>query len=145
MRDCPPTPAKRCAGGVGALIPFFAARCLAAHARGVRARAWRAQRRGRRVGLERRRRAGRRNHRQWARESAPRPLDQSYMTNKLIEICANKRIEVAVRKTAISTALMAAHLAAQSPPRGFRRALDAAVAAGGYGLIAEIKKASPSK
>jgi indole-3-glycerol phosphate synthase len=67
------------------------------------------------------------------------------MTNKLVEICTNKRIEVADRKAVISAALMDTHLAAQSPPRGFRRALDAAVAAGGYGLIAEIKKASPSK
>jgi indole-3-glycerol phosphate synthase len=67
------------------------------------------------------------------------------MTNKLIEICATKREEVVARKAAISTALMDAHLAVQSPPRGFRRALDEKVAAGGYGLIAEIKKASPSK
>jgi len=67
------------------------------------------------------------------------------MTNKLVEICTSKRIEVADRKAVISAALMDTHLAAQSPPRGFRRALDAAVAAGGYGLIAEIKKASPSK
>jgi indole-3-glycerol phosphate synthase len=67
------------------------------------------------------------------------------MTNKLIEICANKRIEVAERKAAISPSLLDAHIAAQSTPRGFRRALDAKVAAGGYGLIAEIKKASPSK
>ncbi|HEX7821881.1 MAG TPA: indole-3-glycerol phosphate synthase TrpC [Sphingobium sp.] len=67
------------------------------------------------------------------------------MTNKLIEICDTKYGEVAIRKATTSGAALDALIAAQSPPRGFRRALDGKVAAGGYGLIAEIKKASPSK
>ena len=66
------------------------------------------------------------------------------MSNKLIEICATKREEVIARKAAIGLAELGARAAAQTPPRGFRRALDRA-AASGYGLIAEIKKASPSK
>ena len=66
------------------------------------------------------------------------------MTNKLIEICETKRGEVAARKAATSIATLQAQAATQTPPRGFRRALDAA-AANGFGLIAEVKKASPSK
>ncbi|MET0363285.1 MAG: indole-3-glycerol phosphate synthase TrpC [Sphingobium sp.] len=67
------------------------------------------------------------------------------MTNKLIEICETKKGEVAARKAAITASELDARIAAQSAPRGFRRALDAKVAAGDFGLIAEIKKASPSK
>jgi len=66
------------------------------------------------------------------------------MTNKLIEICETKRGEVAARKAATSIATLQAQAATQTPPRGFRRALDAA-ASNGFGLIAEVKKASPSK
>lgn len=67
------------------------------------------------------------------------------MANKLDEICATKREEVAARKIATSLATLRERAATQTPPRGFRRALDAKVESGGYGLIAEVKKASPSK
>ena len=64
--------------------------------------------------------------------------------NKLDEICATKRDEVAVRKAQHTLADLDRLAGAQSLPRGFRDAL-AHKAASGYGLIAEIKKASPSK
>ena len=66
------------------------------------------------------------------------------MMNKLEEICANKREEVAVRKAATPIAALEAAAAAQTAPRGFEAALRAR-AATGFALIAEIKKASPSK
>jgi indole-3-glycerol phosphate synthase len=61
------------------------------------------------------------------------------MTDKLAEICATKRIEVAARKP-----LGLGHFAPPSPVRGFEAALRAK-ARNGFALIAEIKKASPSK
>jgi len=67
------------------------------------------------------------------------------MADKLSEICDRKRLHVAERKRTLGFAELETQAAAQSAPRGFRAALDAKVAAGGYGLIAEIKKASPSK
>ncbi len=66
------------------------------------------------------------------------------MTNKLIEICTTKRDEVAARKLHASVSQLDRVAAGQSPPRGFRKALEVK-AADGFGLIAEIKKASPSK
>jgi len=66
------------------------------------------------------------------------------MTDKLAEICATTAAEVARRKPGRSLADLDAQAAGRSAPRGFEAALRRA-AASGYGLIAEIKKASPSK
>ncbi|MDZ4276279.1 MAG: indole-3-glycerol phosphate synthase TrpC [Erythrobacter sp.] len=64
--------------------------------------------------------------------------------NKLEEICAAKREVVAARKLAISDAQLTAAARIQTVPRGFEAALRARATIG-YALIAEIKKASPSK
>jgi indole-3-glycerol phosphate synthase len=67
------------------------------------------------------------------------------MSDTLARICADKRAEVARRKAALPEAALCRRAVAADRPRGFARALKNAVAQGGYGLIAEIKKASPSK
>jgi indole-3-glycerol phosphate synthase len=60
----------------------------------------------------------------------------------LRRICADTATEVARRKA--QGADLRARLAAAPPPRGFAAALDAKAAAGSFGIIAEIKRASPS-
>ena len=66
------------------------------------------------------------------------------MTDKLAEICATTAAEVARRKPLRSVADLDRAARDQTAPRGFEAALRRAAAAG-YGLIAEVKKASPSK
>ena len=66
------------------------------------------------------------------------------MTDKLAEICAVKREEVAARKGLATLDDLDRAALGAGAPRGFRLALEAK-ARTGFGLIAEIKKASPSK
>ncbi len=63
--------------------------------------------------------------------------------NKLTQILATKAEEVAQRRTAYS--IDALDGIDGGPVRGFQAALQRKIDAGGYALIAEIKKASPSK
>jgi indole-3-glycerol phosphate synthase len=67
------------------------------------------------------------------------------MADMLSRICDAKRAHVARAKVARPLSQVASLAKAQDPPRGFKARLAARVAAGDYGLIAEIKKASPSK
>lgn len=67
------------------------------------------------------------------------------MSNILTEICTAKAKFIAKRKKQISNNTLLDLIKAQTPPRGFRAALDKKRDQGLFGLIAEIKKASPSK
>jgi indole-3-glycerol phosphate synthase len=63
----------------------------------------------------------------------------------LTRICDDKRVAVAHRKAERPLAEVEAAARTAARPRGFADALAAVMRAGGFGLIAEIKKASPSK
>ena len=67
------------------------------------------------------------------------------MTDTLSTIVAHKRDLYAARKAQVTLADVEAAARAADAPRGFIRALLAAHADGRYALIAECKKASPSK
>jgi indole-3-glycerol phosphate synthase len=62
----------------------------------------------------------------------------------LAEICARRREAVARQKALVPLARLERQ-AAERPPRGFVSALEPKVAKYQFGLIAEIKKASPSR
>ena len=67
------------------------------------------------------------------------------MSDILARIAAYKRDEIAAAKRARPLAEVEAAARAAPPVRGFRAALEARIAAGEFALVAEIKKASPSK
>jgi indole-3-glycerol phosphate synthase len=67
------------------------------------------------------------------------------MVTILDKIAAYKREEVAAAKKDLPLSALELHAKSQPKPRGFYKALQTKQANGQWGLIAEIKKASPSK
>lgn len=67
------------------------------------------------------------------------------MSDILAKIEAYKREEIAAAKIARSLGQLEREANAAPPPRGFLKAIELRIAGGDYALIAEIKKASPSK
>jgi indole-3-glycerol phosphate synthase len=66
------------------------------------------------------------------------------MRDVLAEICAEKQAHISRAKAMRSEAALLAGISEAPPVRPFAAALDRRLADGRYGLIAEIKKASPS-
>ena len=67
------------------------------------------------------------------------------MSDILTQIGAYKRREIAEAKVRVPRGTLEREIREQSPPRGFLKALERAREEGRFGLVAEIKKASPSK
>jgi indole-3-glycerol phosphate synthase len=67
------------------------------------------------------------------------------MADILAKIGVYKREEIAAAKRDRPLAMLEQEAKAASAPRGFAKAIERRLAAGDYALIAEVKKASPSK
>ncbi|MBX9725713.1 MAG: indole-3-glycerol phosphate synthase TrpC, partial [Rickettsiales bacterium] len=67
------------------------------------------------------------------------------MRDTLREICDKKRLHIAQQKASVSEENLHTRALSVTPPRGFHAALKKRMVTGGIGLIAEVKKASPSK
>ena len=67
------------------------------------------------------------------------------MSDTLTEICARKYEHIAAQKKAVHESLLHELALQVTPPRGFHVALKKRIADSSIGLIAEVKKASPSK
>jgi indole-3-glycerol phosphate synthase len=67
------------------------------------------------------------------------------MSDILAEICAEKLGHIKNRKNNVPESVLREKIMEQSPPRGFKRSLTEKISSGSPALIAEIKKASPSR
>ncbi|MET1023877.1 MAG: indole-3-glycerol phosphate synthase TrpC [Pseudoxanthomonas sp.] len=83
--------------------------------------------------------------RQWRFKPQPKRRAPDTMSDILDTILARKREEIAARSAIVPLADLIARVDAAPQVRGFADALRRTIASGEAGVIAEVKKASPSK